>query len=1227
MPSKNQGGRPKKYVTEDEARRADIQKRQHRRRQQPQGPADFIAYEPPLHHGIPIDTPPTIGLRTSPDVCIPQDLPTNVQQDECSNPIQPPNIPPEQSTEFTEEIRKIRVEEQESIEEQAAYEVEVAEILAGMRADNMPSMAEDIIESVERRGERDEGLQLQRSCFSPNVYIDDPIIRDSGSSVASYSSHDKSASAQRSNESNTPSQVPIQQPVLGNSKSSSSSRRSVSFPAQKNTLLSWMKPMPQEPSAPMHGSHGATTPLPISSSNATPVPPTPTPINVIDDALATPTPIRVPLPAVATSTALPEPPIERTAIKLARQLRSFQGCTHEQHQEADRLHREHHQRPDVHSECSSLQQITTLLRGNHNGGTPLPDVLGRTKLMKPGDFRGLDCQAAFEGSSSSFTEADRLPKNLCLAQHYATSKKSRRPEVSFDIDSMCCFPTSLGVASRGIKWFPKVHSPLNLVADIHFGLRVFHYNRRGEISSQYAPLHKSPHYCFGTMIGMESVAILIFFPRLYQESDYEHSSYLSNNDQQLWYDGILNPCINKVIGSSNIIQHFPATSNVANVDSTAASAESFSRKHSSREQILGHDLQPQYLDSLWTLILQTIADNPGFHRFEGATLFMNAKNTKLQYMRTSLTNAYDTWEEHWSKVADPQFYNRDRTFIDLAKQVTSEDSALPYDQIPEEHEAEVFLWKKCCLDAYSKTRSVTNADGSRAKGNPKRTTYPWATMRDTIGQTLFAAPRGKESTDGLIYSQFYALIKTPFDSAKVYIFDNDSVENLALDPGYIRSLQQEGGSITFSKAVCEFSYLHGKKRAHANLVDNRWKSYGIREEHRISLSMMEEIYQQWHQWDLYDDDDIDNAQSPLPYYIVPTQELLAFLYGQINKYCFLFEHILAHTARTYSLPETVVMVIALRALRFCYGSNLLQRESLLYKDRWEKEQGHSIVIKEGLGMKESIERCGLGWFLPKFNWVTWRLAPPHGENILVGNMLVHEEYKRRWRAVKDLRDVFVRFNQAESWYDRYDMQSKPNLQLQWLEYLHALNLEQFDIDVWKSMLRAHKRSPELGPEVVQQHAKLRFCHREMRKAFLVDGVVCGPHIVTGNKMRFSEVMELFHFLFLWDDKEQRTGWGSKPYRVILQKTCELVDRRLGDLQARKWMEDFFHLVRLTHWILPYPSNSSFITATKTSQSQGLKGRMMWFSLIYKAPEAAPTPAHWPHDHPLTLFNVVQHAKL
>ena len=73
--------------------------------------------------------------------------------------------------------------------------------------------------------------------------------------------------------------------------------------------------------------------------------------------------------------------------------------------------------------------------------------------------------------------------------------------------------------------------------------------------------------------------------------------------------------------------------------------------------------------------------------------------------------------------------------------------------------------------------------------------------------------------------------------------------------------------------------------------------------------------------------------TPLPYYIVPTLELFRFLYAQINKFCFLFEYLYAYKSFRYVLtPESAVMLVALRALRFCYSSNILAKESLLYKD-------------------------------------------------------------------------------------------------------------------------------------------------------------------------------------------------------------------------------------------------------------------------------------------------------
>jgi hypothetical protein len=74
---------------------------------------------------------------------------------------------------------------------------------------------------------------------------------------------------------------------------------------------------------------------------------------------------------------------------------------------------------------------------------------------------------------------------------------------------------------------PKAHPILNLAADIYFGLRVLVYNSRDVLTQKYTPLYKIPYYYFSTVVSMDSLSILIFFLALHLESNYEHSTYLS----------------------------------------------------------------------------------------------------------------------------------------------------------------------------------------------------------------------------------------------------------------------------------------------------------------------------------------------------------------------------------------------------------------------------------------------------------------------------------------------------------------------------------------------------------------------------------------------------------------------------------------------------------------------------------------------------------------------------
>jgi hypothetical protein len=118
------------------------------------------------------------------------------------------------------------------------------------------------------------------------------------------------------------------------------------------------------------------------------------------------------------------------------------------------------------------------------------------------------------------------------------------------------------------------------------------------VASRYTPLHKIPHYCFGQLKEIESVKVYIFFPNLRSEIDYDYTSFLTRKEDEDWLDLILAPCLQKVIKSLSVLQHFPLSSAAVKAASLASSQETFSLKSSSREQIIPRIIHAEYLDSL-----------------------------------------------------------------------------------------------------------------------------------------------------------------------------------------------------------------------------------------------------------------------------------------------------------------------------------------------------------------------------------------------------------------------------------------------------------------------------------------------------------------------------------------------------------------------------------------------------------------------------------------------------
>src|SRR5205814_10007505 len=130
--------------------------------------------------------------------------------------------------------------------------------------------------------------------------------------------------------------------------------------------------------------------------------------------------------------------------------------------------------------------------------------------------------------------------------------------------------------------------------------------------------------------------------------------------------------------------------------------------------------------------------------------------------------------------------------------------------------------------------------------------YPESMLRDSAGMTVLTAKKSKSRAAGLIYSQFYNSVKEINDAAKSRPFDNSALESLALDPHIFKTYQSTARSHNHDIHTIEGSYFNSKARVHAGIMDSMQKSFGTREEHRMTLILLQELVESWKMARTYD---------------------------------------------------------------------------------------------------------------------------------------------------------------------------------------------------------------------------------------------------------------------------------------------------------------------------------------------------------------------------------------
>lgn len=845
--------------------------------------------------------------------------------------------------------------------------------------------------------------------------------------------------------------------------------------------------------------------------------------------------------------------IEKLGMRLANQLVQFNGCCQECHSQAAQEHTAQHERH------FSLPEFMSQAKDH------CPDILSSKKITSFQDNlqgRITVAQRRWIFSGIRPEDPEGVPVHICFNKDEVPSQTTR---VSFDIDSITGFCSSLGVAQRGVRWNFMQMPVSDLQSGLHLAKQQVQYvDSHGHLHLVKKPIHQIPHYTLGRLVGFEDASLYILFPRLYRED--QQSSRLLDSDFQLWLDQVLLPAIYQFYKGSQV-QHYPSSFSHAKYNSTARGVEGRSQKVNivPREQLIMKFLQPEHLPQVWQHI-QELIQRPGLTQFQGALILLHAKDLKTLFKSPTWSQMVAKVEKYWGIVVNKSYVSSS-FYFDVAKETCPEQSSILASS--QRSQGETLFWKQCCLQSlYSWLRTGDERNACRVAK------YPTTLLQESGSIAFEPGANSQLRAGGLLYGQLYNSVKEVFAAGNQYPFRNPAIEGLALDPQLQKTWQHVGAGLSHSPVALLKAYLYTKARCHYGIQDSEQKSYGVREEYRVSIELFSAISAHLESLGLHDVA-LGQREGALPYITHPTSTALSWFRWNINKFCAGFELVYSlNNQHWVTWEHTRVMLMFLRCLRFSYGGGHPQESAGCWRD-----VRHGPQRAEGLGLQVTMPRYSYGWFLEKVDWDTMTFLPPHSQYMLFNNPSMQSAYRAHSRQIRDVKEDFIHVSKAQGFLQQF--QDYPACQEFIQEYLCQLCLCAFRKDVFQNIRHLIKK-------------------RRVTEALSGQVPLCMPSVTTilktefsalplvsGNNLAVQSVEVLFAWLWDWeDDCFQRKHWEDKPYRVLYQRSSDIIKAAQGPRAAREWRRKLRATFIKSHWLLPYPQSNRFMKAAP--------GRAVWW---------------------------------
>lgn len=451
--------------------------------------------------------------------------------------------------------------------------------------------------------------------------------------------------------------------------------------------------------------------------------------------------------------------------------------------------------------------------------------------------------------------------------------------------------------------------------------------------------------------------------------------------------------------------------------------------------------------------------------------------------------------------------------------------------------------------------SITSMNFMMGMSQTGQNFYQESMLRDAGSTTTLTPSSSRLRRGGILYGQTYNLTKEIIDAARTFPFQNPDLRLLALDSGLRDGVQNIRMKSTWSKNITDRAYLASKQRCHVGLMDSQQRSFGVREEYRISwvlfqsvLSVLRSLPSTCRRLRL---------QAP-PSYLrtIRTPDFIHFLWNNVNKFTTGFEVVRAKASTGLTTWEqTKVMDMFLHCLRVAIGGHDYSRKASLW---WSRRKLQTPVteplnVRYGLGFSQTLEHYGYCWLEPLVDWNKLSFLPEVTHSVLFRLGTLQKRYLKCGGHVRHFFDTSRQADLAFEWLqNRGNGSVVTNRIISWLVHLC---LQQIRIDVLRAIRRDIR--PEMHSAILD--GTIQFCYKGLSSILL-----CGMTAVAGLGTQHKNPLNTTRALSKYEDRRLRENWENKPFRKLYHR----ISCTLKQLPPKRRLSDIF-LCRLYRCLFTY----------------------------------------------------------